>query len=792
MKNKTFVVSTLLILLACGLAAASVPTGFTETQVASGLTTPTAMAQAPDGRIFICQQGGAVRVFKNGSLLPTPFMSITVNASGERGLLGIAFDPDFPTNQFIYFYYTSPTPAIHNRVSRFTANGDVVVSGSEVILLELPNLNATNHNGGAIHFGIDGKLYIAVGENAVGQNSQSMNTLLGKILRMNKDGTIPEDNPFFNTASGINRLIWVLGLRNPFTFSVQPGTGRIFINDVGGGAWEEINDQPPIPPPSIPNPRNYGWPNAEGSTQCTTYLCPKFAYPHSGGTINGCAITGGTFYNPTTQQFPASYVGNYFFSDYCSDWIKLLNVSTNAVTDFASTVVTEPVDLLVSPDGSLYYLVRGGGGSNGALFRVQFTGGQAPNITTHPSNQTVTVGGSATFTVVASGTAPLSYQWQRNSSNISGATSSSYTLNNAQLSDSGALFRCVVTNSFGTATSNQAQLTVVQNNPPVANITGPANGSLYNAGSTINYSGDGTDTEDVTIPASGFTWWVDFHHDEHTHPHVQPTTGSKTGSFSIPTTGETDDNQWYRIYLKVRDSGGLENTTFVEIFPRKATITLASNPTGLQLTLDGAPVTAPHVFVGVVGMVRTIAAVSPQTFGGATYNFVSWSDGGAISHNITTPSSNTTYTANFNTVVPTGDGLRGTYYNNSDFTGTTFTRVDPTVNFDWAKGAPAPGIAADTFSVRWTGFVQPQFGETYTFRTDTDDGVRLWVNGVQIINRWINNAGISTGTIALTGGQKYSITLEMYEHKNRAKAILQWSSPSQALQVIPQVRLYSQ
>ncbi|MCI0411617.1 PQQ-dependent sugar dehydrogenase [bacterium] len=790
MKTRPFVVSTFLILLSCGLAVASVPTGFTETQLASGLTAPTAMAMAPDGRIFICQQGGALRVFKNGSLLATPFLNVTVNSSGERGLLGIAFDPDFVTNQFIYVYYTATTPTIHNRVSRFTANGDVVVSGSEAILLELPNLSATNHNGGAIHFGLDGKLYIAVGENAVGSNSQSMNTILGKILRMNKDGTIPTDNPFYNTASGINRLIWALGLRNPFTFSVQPGTGRIFINDVGAGAWEEINDQPPIPPPpGFPNPRNYGWPNAEGATMCSTYLCPKYAYPHSGGTVNGCAITGGAFYNPTTQQFPAEYVGNYFFADYCGDWIKKLDVSTNAVTNFATpTAVTEPVDLLVSPDGSLYYLARGGGGSNGVLFRIQFTGGQAPSITTHPSNQTVTVGGSATFTVVASGTAPLSYQWQRNNADISGATSASYTLNNAQLSDSGAQFRCVVTNSFGTATSNQAQLTVVQNNPPVASITAPANGSPYNAGTTINYSGDGTDPEDITIPANGFTWWVDFHHDDHTHPHVLPTSGSKTGSFNIPSTGETDDNQWYRIYLTVTDSGGLQNTTFVEIFPRKATITLASNPTGLQLKLDGATVTAPHQFVGVVGMIRNIEAVSPQ----GSFNFVSWSDGGAISHNITTPSANTTYTATFNSVAPNGDGLRGTYYNNSDFTGTTFTRVDPTVNFNWAKGAPAPGIAGDTFSVRWTGFVQPQFSETYTFRTDTDDGVRLWVNGVQIINRWVNNAGVSTGTIALTGGQKYAITLEMYEHKNKARAILQWSSPSQALQVIPQSRLYSQ
>ncbi len=192
----------------------------------------------------------------------------------------------------------------------------------------------------------------------------------------------------------------------------------------------------------------------------------------------------------------------------------------------------------------------------------------------------------------------MSYQWQRNSVDISGATSSSYTLTNAQLSDSGAQFQCAVTNSFGNVTSNQAQLTVTQNNPPTASITAPANESLYNAGQTINYSGTGSDPEDPSIPASNFTWWVDLHHDEHTHPHVQPVSGSTSGSFSIPTTGETDDNQWYRIYLRVTDSGGLQNTTYVEIFPRKVTINLASNPAGLQLRLDGQAVTAPFSFVG--------------------------------------------------------------------------------------------------------------------------------------------------------------------------------------------------
>src|SRR5215510_12932920 len=130
---------------------ATVPTGFTDTLVANGLNNPTAMALAPDGRIFVCEQGGRLRVIKNGVLLSTPFLTVTVDSQGERGLLGVAFDTNFVSNQLVYVYYTATTPTVHNRVSRFTASGDVAVSGSEVVLLDLENLSsATNHNGGAI------------------------------------------------------------------------------------------------------------------------------------------------------------------------------------------------------------------------------------------------------------------------------------------------------------------------------------------------------------------------------------------------------------------------------------------------------------------------------------------------------------------------------------------------------------------------------------------------------------------------------------------------------------------
>ena len=778
----TVLVTLCLLAAASAASAATLPTGFTESLVANGLSNPTAMAFAPDGRIFVTQQGGQLRVIKNGALLGTPFVTVTVSSSGERGLLGVAFDPDFATNQYVYVYYTATSPAIHNRVSRFTASGDTAVPGSETIILELDNLSsATNHNGGALHFGPDGKLYIAVGENANGANSQTLGNLHGKILRINKDGSIPTDNPFYGSASGVNRAIWALGLRNPFTFSFQRGTGRMLINDVGQNTWEEIND-------GIAG-SNYGWPSTEGPTSNSAYRGPIYWYGHGSGSTTGCAITGGAFYNPVTQQFPADYLGDYFFADYCSGWIRRLDPASGAVSAFA-TGISAPVDLRVTDDGSLYYLARGAG----AVYRIRSTATQAPQVTTHPVDRTVSVGGSATFTVSASGTAPLRYQWRRNGADIAGATSASYTLANAALSDNGAVFDVVVSNDFGTATSNDATLTVTANSAPTATITAPANRTLYNAGDTITYAGTGTDPENGNLPPSAFTWQVDFHHDTHTHPFVPATSGATGGSFTIPTSGETAANVWYRIHLTVRDAGGLAHSTFVDVVPRTATITLATDPAGLRVTLDGQPFTAPHSVQSVVGIVRTLGVVSPQTVGGVTYEFDSWSDGGAATHTISTPASNTTYTARFRvgtTPAGQGIGLTGTYFDNTGFTGAARTRIDSTVDFAWAAGAPIAGMGADTFSVRWSGQVKAAATGLHTFSTQSDDGVRLWVNGTLLVDNWTDHSPTENqGTIQLTAGQRYDIRMEYYENGGDATARLSWSAPGIAKQVVPRSQLY--
>ena len=351
----------------------------------------TAMAFAPDGRLFVCLQGGQVRVInKDGVLLANPFVTLSVDSNGERGLLGVAFDPNFASNHYVYLYYTVPGSPAHNRISRFTANGNVAAANSEFVLVDLDNLsNATNHNGGGIHFGPDGKLYAGVGENANGANAQSLSNRLGKILRINSNGTIPLDNPstfpgIAGSTSGANRAIWAVGLRNPFTFAFQPGTSRLFINDVGQSTWEEIND-------GVAG-SNYGWPIAEGpaSPPNPNFRDPIFFYGHGLSSTTGCAIVGGAFYNPPVLQFPSRFVGKYFFVDLCSGWIRLLDPANNTASDFASEI-SAPVDLHLGPDGALYYLTRGG------VFRVvQATPAQAMNISTRARVETgdnVLIGG---------------------------------------------------------------------------------------------------------------------------------------------------------------------------------------------------------------------------------------------------------------------------------------------------------------------------------------------------------------------------------------------------------------
>ncbi len=361
-----FVVALLMLAIGPAQGAVTLPQGFTQSQVASGLTGPIDMEFAPDGRLFVAEEAGKLRIAKaDGTLATFLDISAKVDSTGERGLMALTFDPSFATNHYVYLYYTqkatTTTPA-HNRIARVTASGDKAAAGSEKLIFRLNNQSDTRHMGGAIDFGKDGKLYASTGGNGTPGSAQKLTNLFGKMLRINKDGTIPSNNPFYATASGNNRAIWALGLRNPFKFAVKPGTSTIIINDVGEDAWEEINRGA--------SGANYGWPVYEGPESDAKYTSPIFAYGHGSTATTGCSITGGAFYNPATVRFPSGYVGDYFFAEFCNGWIRRYDPATDTATGFA-TGLSSPVDLEVNKNGNLYYLTRGSPASVG---EIRYTG----------------------------------------------------------------------------------------------------------------------------------------------------------------------------------------------------------------------------------------------------------------------------------------------------------------------------------------------------------------------------------------------------------------------------------
>jgi glucose/arabinose dehydrogenase len=356
------------------LVAQTAPSGFTVEPYGGSLPQGTAMAWTPDGRLLVAQLDGPVRVIKNGTLLDSPFHTAAVDhpQDTDRGLLGICVDPGFASNGYVYLYYTTPLPASHNCVRRLQANppSSDVSDGSETAVLDLEDLGSdTMHNGGGIAFGPDGKLYVAVGDNAMAATSQSVSSRLGKLLRINSDGSIPNDNPtsfagIAGTPDGEFRAIWAAGLRNPWRFAFHPRTGRLFINDVGVSTWEEINEGAAG--------ANYGWEGGEtdGARALAPFTDPIFQYGHSGVAPTGRAITGATFYAPSKAQFPSEYVGKYFFADYVAGWISVLDPAAPGTAVPFVSGAAGPVDLQVGPDGALYYLALK---SNPGVVRVSYT-----------------------------------------------------------------------------------------------------------------------------------------------------------------------------------------------------------------------------------------------------------------------------------------------------------------------------------------------------------------------------------------------------------------------------------
>ena len=391
-KQKVGLIILLLNLLFCNPFyefgyAQTVPVGFSIINVNTNLDDDAVgFALLPDDRIFVVNQfSGQVRLIVNGVLKTDPLLTVPeLQTSSEKGLLGIAVDPDFPNQPYVYLFHSHNSST--NRVSRFTIEGELqdptsdnltIDVNSQFTLVDDMPANAGNHNGGTLRFGSDQTLYISHGDDANSSLVQDLTTLNGKILRINRDGTVPADNPTFPDEPQEKREeIFAFGLRNPFRFSIDPETNELFVGDVGQVSREEFD--------LSTGGENFGWPRYEGSLDFNTNatliqpepIFPIWEYSHLPGSNSGIALVAYRQMNfPNDWSFPEEYDGSYFYADFYQDWIR--NIRPDGEGGWTSldfgTGFSLPVDGVLASDGSFYLLEYGQ-----ALKRIVYVNNTVP------------------------------------------------------------------------------------------------------------------------------------------------------------------------------------------------------------------------------------------------------------------------------------------------------------------------------------------------------------------------------------------------------------------------------
>ena len=607
---------------------------FQHETLAVGLNLPTSMAFLPDGRMLVGEMPGAVKILPPpyNTPDPTPLLQLTnIAPAGTTGaiygLMNIAVDPNYTTNHYFYVSYTLGNP-LRTRLSRFTTNaaGTATIAGSEFVLYQDPGQAGVDHHGGGIAFGNDGKLYLTTGDEVdTPGDAQLLTSPRGKILRLNMDGTIPTDNPFYDGSGPNVDSIWALGLRNPFRAYYDAPTGRFYVGNVGGNNYATAVEQIDLGAPGA----NYAWPNCESSCTSPPYTNPIYSYPHNG---RDSAIVSGFVYHGS--QFPSSFVGSYFFADYTQNWIKRLTFDANG--NVTGVLNFEPPDgssdgpygdivsLAQGPDGALYYVDIGFNDNTdtvtqSTIRRIRYVGsGNLPPAATSSADRSsgpvpLTVNFSSAGSSDPEGQ-PLSYSWTFGDGGTSTAANPSHTFTQA------GTYTVRLAVSDGTNSTFATPLTIRAGNPPTPTILSPQDGITFRAGDVIPFSGDATDPEDGSLPASAYTWTIDFLHEDHVHPGT-PLTGVKSGTFTIPTTGhDFSGNTRYRISLTVTDSDGLSTTRSVIIWPQKVNLTFDTVPSGLTLYLDGIAYTTPFVHDTLIGFNHTVEARN-QTSGSTSYTF---------------------------------------------------------------------------------------------------------------------------------------------------------------------------
>ncbi|MGH2978711.1 MAG: DUF7594 domain-containing protein [Solirubrobacterales bacterium] len=742
-----------LLALPARAPAVSLPPGFEESSAFEGLEQPIALQFSQDGRVFVAEKSGIVKVFDGmGDTTPTVFADLRTQVHNywDRGLEGLALHPDFPATPYVYVYYvadapiggTAPTwgapgatsdtcpnpPAgtgdgcvVSGRISKLTASGNTTTS--EQVLVQDWCQQYPSHAGGGIAFGADGYLYFTGGDGAAwhfadyGQDGDPLNPcgdppggvgsvqspptaqggrlraqdlrtsgdpvgLNGSLIRIDPiTGAAAPSNPLAGHADANARRILAYGLRNPFRMAIRPGTNDVYIADVGGGYWEEIDRVNAGTDPV----RNFGWPCYEGGTHADgsvyakklpswdalnldicenlyadgTSAAPYWAYEHDVALTDtdncdpgGNSISGIEFYPSAGGGFPTSFGGALFFADYSRECIWVMKKGANGLPDptklemFANLGIY-PVDLKVGPGGDLFFVDI----AFGAIRRITYTGNdnRAPTARAEASptygEAPLEVGFDASGSTDPDEGDTLTYVWDLDGDGEYDDSTEEFPRVTYDAGTYEVSLR--VTDSQGASHDDTVRIDSGET-PPSVSIDSPIAADNWHVGQTIDFAGSATDDQDGPLPASALSWRLILNHCVtvdacHSHP-VQDFAGTASGSFVAPDHGYPSHMV---LEVTATDSRGLKDTKSIRLDPQTVNLTVNSAPAGLNVGVDEKSGAAPLVHEAIVGATTTISAESPQLVGSDYYGFGSWSDGKAQSHEVTAPGFDTTYTASF-------------------------------------------------------------------------------------------------------------------------------------------------
>ncbi|MFI7228439.1 LamG-like jellyroll fold domain-containing protein [Nonomuraea angiospora] len=808
-------------------AAQALPGSFQRQVVFSGLTNPTNIEFASDGRVFVAEKSGLIKVFDSiTDTTPAIYADLRTQVHNfwDRGLLGMALHPNFPADPRIYVLYAydavpggtaprwgtagvsadpCPTPPgatgdgclITGRLSSLAPSGGSVV---ETPLITDWCQQHPSHSVGDLKFGPDGMLYASGGDGAsfnfadYGQDnltssdvtpdnpcgdppspvgtaltppaaeggalrSQDPRTggdpaaLNGTVIRINPDtGSAAPGNPNAGSSDPNVARIIAYGQRNPFRFTIRPGTGEVWAGEVGWNTWEEINR---IADPTGPV-KNFGWPCYEGAARQGGYdnlnltLCenlyaegaaahaqPYFAWNHGSRPApndpcpsGGSSSSGVAFYNG--GPYPDAYDGAMFFSDYSRSCVWVMTKGANGLPDPATITTFDSgmpaVELQTGPGGD--------------LFAVDFTNGQVIRYLYNNAPPSAVIGASATsgsaplavnFTSAGSADAdgdPLTFRWDLDGDgDFDDSTSATPSFTYTQPGSYVVKLRA----DDGRGGLGDATVTInVSNTAPTATINSPSAALTWAVGDTIAFSGTGTDAQDGTIPGSRMSWKLIMHHCPGTcHEHEITTFTGASGSFAAP------DHEYpahLELRLTVTDAHGLTDTKSVTLQPKTVNLTFQTAPAGLQLGFNSEQTVAPFTRTVIVGSHNSVSAPSPQSADGFSHTFTSWSDGGAAGHNLTAPATAATYTATYQrSQAP--DGLVAAY---------AMDEGGGTAVAD-ASGKGNNGTAANT---AWS--VTGKYGQALSFNGTSSwvtvaDSASLRLTGGMTLEAWVRPTSVS-------------------------------------------------